>query len=109
MIGKTVAHYRITARLGEGGMGVVYEAQDLRLRRRVALKFLSSRQLDDDAARERFEREARAASVLTHPHICVLYDVGEHDGRPFVGHGASLQGLSLQERLRAGPASDFRR
>ena len=104
MIGQTVAHYRITARLGEGGMGVVYEAEDLRLPRRVALKFLPAGQLDDHAARERFEREARAASVLSHPHICVLHDVAEHEGQPFLVM-ERLHGSSLRERLQAGPLS----
>src|SRR3954447_5816423 len=102
MIGQTVAHYRITARLGEGGMGVVYEAEDLRLHRPVALKFLLPRQLDDRVARERFEREARAASVLSHSHICVLHDVAEHDGQPFLVM-ERLQGSSLRELLQAGP------
>jgi len=102
MIGQTVGHYQITARLGEGGMGIVYEAEDLRLHRHVALKFLSPGQLDDVGARVRFEREARAASALTHPHICVLYDVAEHDGQPFLVM-ERLQGASLQERLQAGP------
>jgi eukaryotic-like serine/threonine-protein kinase len=102
MIGQTFAHYRITARLGEGGMGVVYEAEDLRLPRRVALKFLPPGQLDDHAARERFEREARAASVLSHPHICVLHDVAEHEGQPFLVM-ERLQGASLRERLQGGP------
>jgi len=102
MIGQTIAHYRITSRLGEGGMGVVYEAEDLRLHRRVALKFLLPGQLDDRAARERFEREARAASVLSHSHICVLHDVAEHEGHPFLVM-ERLQGSSLRERLKAGP------
>jgi formylglycine-generating enzyme required for sulfatase activity/cephalosporin-C deacetylase-like acetyl esterase/predicted Ser/Thr protein kinase len=102
MIGRTVAHYRITAPLGEGGMGVVYEAEDLRLPRRVALKFLPPSHLEDHAARERFEREARAASVLSHPHICVLHDVAEHEGQPFIVM-ERLQGTSLREKLQAGP------
>jgi dienelactone hydrolase len=102
LIGQTVAHYRITARLGEGGMGVVYEAEDLRLPRHVALKFLPAGQLDNHAARERFEREARAASVLSHPHICVLHDVAEHEGQPFLVM-ERLHGETLRERLQAGP------
>jgi formylglycine-generating enzyme required for sulfatase activity/dienelactone hydrolase len=102
MIGRTVAHYRITAPLGEGGMGVVYEAEDLRLPRRVALKFLPPSHLEDHAARERFEREARAASVLSHPHICVLHDVAEHEGQPFLVM-ERLHGTSLREKLQAGP------
>ncbi len=104
MIGRTVAHYRITAPLGEGGMGVVYEAEDLRLPRRVALKFLPPGQLDDHSARERFEREARAASVLSHPHICVLHDVAEHEGQPFIVM-ERLQGTSLRDRFQKGPLS----
>jgi formylglycine-generating enzyme required for sulfatase activity/dienelactone hydrolase len=102
MIGRTVAHYRITAPLGEGGMGVIYEAEDLRLPRRVALKFLPPSHLEDHAARERFEREARAASVLSHPHICVLHDVAEHEGQPFIVM-ERLQGTSLRDRLQKGP------
>ncbi len=102
MIGRTVAHYRITAPLGEGGMGVVYEAEDLRLPRRVALKFLPPSHLEDHAARERFEREARAASVLSHPHICVLHDVAEHEGQPFLVM-ERLHGTSLRDRLQKGP------
>ncbi len=102
MIGRTVAHYRITAPLGEGGMGVVYEAEDLRLPRRVALKFLPASHLQDHAARERFEREARAASVLSHPHICVLHDVAEHEGQPFLVMEC-LHGASLRDRLQKGP------
>jgi len=102
MIGRTVAHYRITAPLGEGGMGVVYEAEDLRLPRRVALKFLPADHLRDHAARGRFEREARAASVLSHPHICVLHDVAEHEGQPLLVM-ERLQGTSLRERLQQGP------
>jgi cephalosporin-C deacetylase-like acetyl esterase len=102
MIGQTVAHYRITAQLGEGGMGVVYEAEDLRLPRRVALKFLPAGHLEDHAARERFEREARAASVLSHPHICVLHDVAEHEGQPFLVM-ERLHGKTLRERVKAGP------
>ena len=102
MIGRTVAHYRITALLGEGGMGVVYEAEDLRLPRRVALKFLPASHLQDHAARERFEREARAASVLSHPHICVLHDVAEHEGQPFLVM-ERLQGTSLRDRLQKEP------
>jgi eukaryotic-like serine/threonine-protein kinase len=102
MIGKTVSHYRIVSRLGEGGMGVVYEAEDLRLPRHVALKFLPAGHIEDRAARERFEREARAASVLSHPHICVFHDVAEHEGQPFLVM-ERLHGRSLKEQLLAGP------
>jgi serine/threonine protein kinase/formylglycine-generating enzyme required for sulfatase activity/dienelactone hydrolase len=102
MIGKTVLHYRVLSRLGEGGMGVVYEAEDLRLPRHVALKFLPPERFDDRAARERFEREARAASALSHPHICSVHDVAEQDGQSFIVMEL-LHGTTLRDRIRAGP------
>src|SRR5688572_10073965 len=80
---RTISHYRLLERLGEGGMGVVYKAEDRRLHRFVALKLLSDRISDDPIARDRFHREAEAASALNHPGICTIYDVGEEDGHAF--------------------------
>jgi len=102
MIGKRVSQYRIIEKLGEGGMGVVYKAEDIRLRRHAALKFLSPAALGTDRQKSRFMREAQAAAVLNHPNICTVYGIQEVEGRAFI-EMTYIEGRTLAERIAAGP------
>ncbi len=102
IIGSTISHYKIVEKLGEGGMGIVYKAEDTKLERTVALKFLAEHLLNDSEAKERFLREAKAAAALHHSNVCPVHEIDEVDGKTFLAM-AFLKGETLEDRIAKGP------
>ncbi len=102
MVGKTISRYTILEKLGEGGMGVVYKAEDAKLRREVALKFLPAHLLGDEEVKARFVREAQAAVALNHPNVCTVYEIDAAEGKTFIAM-ALVDGESLDDKISKGP------
>ena len=102
MVGRTISHYKILSELGRGGMGVVYKAEDIKLERTVALKFLASHLLEDEEGRARFIREAKAAAALDHPNICTVHEIDEVDGETFIAM-AVIEGQTVKDKIAERP------